>query len=134
MSLQRSLLETSEFWINAMYLSCLSRWTLHRAAVISVIPLCVGPFPLAAQPTDDSAEGRRVAGMWCISCHVIAPTAEAKSDNGVPTFAAIARRPSTTPTSLRTSLLRPHPAIQNLHATPDEMRDLIAYIMSLRGP
>jgi hypothetical protein len=43
-----------------MYLSCLSRWTLHRAAVIAVIPLCVGPFPLAAQPTDDNAEGRRV--------------------------------------------------------------------------
>ena len=35
--------------------------------------------------------------------------------------------------SLRASLLKPHPQIQNMRATPDELRDLTAYILSLRG-
>jgi mono/diheme cytochrome c family protein len=116
-----------------MYLSRLTPRTWCRASVIAIIVLGVLPLPLAAQQTGDSAEGRRVAGMWCSTCHVVTPTAEAKGSNGVPTFAAVARRPSTTPDSLRASLLRPHPEIQNMHATPDELRDLIAYILSLRG-
>jgi hypothetical protein len=42
-------------------------------------------------------------------------------------------RSSTTAASLRTSMLRPHPQISNMQATPEELRDLIAYILSLRG-
>jgi cytochrome c len=118
----------------AMYQSRLVPRTQRRAALVAVFFLGVLPFPLAAQETGNSAEGKHLAEMWCSSCHVITPTAAAKGRNGVPTFAAVARRPSTTPASLRTSFLRPHPEIQNMHATPDEIRDLTAYIMSLRGP
>ncbi|HET6196552.1 MAG TPA: hypothetical protein VFE12_12380 [Acetobacteraceae bacterium] len=74
-----------------------------------------------------------MAGLWCSSCHIVTPSAQAVGKNGVPTFAAVARRPSTTPESLRASLLKPHPQIQNMRATPDELRDLTAYILSLRG-
>jgi hypothetical protein len=71
--------------------------------------------------------------MFCSTCHIITPATQATGSNGVPTFAAVARRPSTTPASLRASLLRPHPQISNMQATPEELRDLIAYILSLRG-
>ena len=119
--------------MQAMNLSYVTRPTRHRAALIAAILLAVLPFPLAAQETGDPTEGRHLAGMWCSSCHIVTPTAQATGGNRVPTFAAVARRPSTTPTSLRASLLKPHPQIQNMHATPDELRDLIAYIMSLGG-
>jgi mono/diheme cytochrome c family protein len=116
-----------------MNLSRLAPRTRRRAATIAAVFLAALPFPLAAQETGDVTEGRHLAGMWCSSCHVVTPSAQPAGSNGVPTFSAVARRPSTTPTSLRTSLLRPHPEIQNMHATTDELRDLIAYILSLRG-
>ena len=103
------------------------------AATIVAALLAALPFTVTAQETGDVTEGRHLAGTWCINCHIITPSAQAVGSNGVPTFAAIARRPSTTETSLRTSLLRPHPAIEDLHATPEELHDLSAYILSLRG-
>jgi mono/diheme cytochrome c family protein len=101
--------------------------------MMATVCLAALPFRLAAQENGDVTEGRHLAGMYCSSCHIITPSAQAAGSNRVPTFSAIARRPSTTPASLRGSLLRPHPAIANLQATPDELRDLIAFILSLRG-
>lgn len=106
--------------------------TRRRVALIAAI-LANLPFPLAAQEGGDVTEGRHVAAMWCSSCHIIGQTTRNTGANGVPTFASVARRPTTTPTWLRSSFLRPHPQIQNMRATPDEVRDLTAYIMSLRG-
>ena len=40
-------------------------------------------------------------GTWCSSCHIVAPSAQAGADTGVPTFTAIASMPSTTPIALR---------------------------------
>lgn len=102
------------------------------AALIAIAVFAALPFRATAQEAGDRAEGRRLAGAFCSNCHVITPTTKAKGSNGVPTFAAVARRPSTTPASLRNSLLSPHPQISSMQATPDELRDLIAYILSLR--
>jgi mono/diheme cytochrome c family protein len=104
----------------------------RRAAMIAAVCLAAVPFPLAAQDIGNVTEGRHLAGMWCSSCHVIVPATQATGSNGVPTFAAVAGRPSTTAASLRAFMLRPHPRISDVHATPDELHDLIAYILSLR--
>ena len=116
-----------------MNLGCLASQTGRRAAMIAVIVLAALPFRVAAQETGDPAEGRHLAGEFCSNCHIITPTKQAAGANHVPTFSAVANRPATTPATLRKSLLRPHPQISNMQATPDELRNLIAYIMSLRG-
>src|SRR5579859_2522829 len=116
-----------------MNLSCLTSRTRRRAAMITGIILAGLPLGAAAQETGDPADGRHLAGTFCSNCHIITPTKQAVGSNHVPTFSAVANRPSTTPASLRKSMLRPHPQISNLQATPDELRDLIAYILSLRG-
>jgi mono/diheme cytochrome c family protein len=116
-----------------MKLGFLLARTHRRAAIFAAVSLAALPCGLAAQETGNPTEGRHVAGLWCSSCHIVTPSAQAVGKNGVPTFAAVARRPSTTPESLRASLLKPHPQIQNMRATPDELRDLTAYILSLRG-
>ncbi len=116
-----------------MNLSCLTARAWRRAAMITVIVLAALPFRVAAQETGDPVEGRHLAGMFCSNCHVIAPTKQTVGSNHVPTFSAVANRPSTTPDTLRKSLLRPHPQISNMQATPEELRNLIAYILSLRG-
>jgi mono/diheme cytochrome c family protein len=116
-----------------MNLNCLTPRTRLHGAIFAAFFLAALPSPVAAQQTGDAAEGRRLAGTYCVSCHIITPTAQVAGNNGVPTFAEIARRPSTTPTSLRAFLLRPHPKISDMQATSDELRDLIAFILSLRG-
>ena len=53
--------------------------------------------------------------------------------NGVPTFAGIARRKSTTAMSLRVFLQSPHARMPDLHLSRDEIADVSAYILSLRS-
>ena len=88
--------------------------------------------PLAAQEIGDAAAGRELATNWCSSCHVVGPTAQRGVSNGVASFAAIARRSSITPLSLRAFLQTPHARMPDLHLTREETDNLIAYILSLR--
>jgi mono/diheme cytochrome c family protein len=86
-----------------------------------------------AQEKGDPAAGQRLAERWCSGpCHVIGPASARGTSTGVPTFAAIARMPSTTPMSLRVFLQTPHAGMPDLHLSRDEIDDLAAYILSLR--
>ena len=86
-----------------------------------------------AQEIGDAAAGRQLADAWCGSCHVAGPTAARGVSNGVPTFAGIARRKSTTAMSLRVFLQSPHARMPDLHLSRDEIADVSAYILSLRS-
>ena len=80
----------------------------------------------------DVESGRRIAQMWCEGCHQIqnAPTGPIRDD--IPSFVAIARSSSTTSTSLNAFLSTPHPSMPNYSLTRQEIRDVAAYILSLR--
>ena len=86
-----------------------------------------------AQENGDPVAGRHLAETWCSSCHVIGPASQRGTSSGAPTFAAIARMKSTTPMSLRVFLQTPHARMPDLHLSRDEIADLAAYILSLRG-
>ena len=86
-----------------------------------------------AQEKGDPAAGQRLAERWCSgACHVIGPASARGTSTGVPTFAAIARMPSTTRMSLSVFLQTPHAGMPDLHLSRDEINDLAAYILSLR--
>ncbi|MCW3475394.1 c-type cytochrome [Limobrevibacterium gyesilva] len=99
--------------------------------LLSAILLTAFARPSACQETGDVAAGRRLAEASCSTCHIIGPTPQ-RVGNDVPTFAAIARMPSTTPLALRAFLQTPHSRMPNLILKPGEIDDLIAYILSLR--
>ncbi len=97
--------------------------------------LMAAAAPLAnAQEVGDVAAGHRLAETWCSSCHVTGPAPTQGVSNGVPTFAAVARMPSTTVLSLRAFLQTPHAQMPDLHLSRDEIDDLASYILSLRRP
>jgi mono/diheme cytochrome c family protein len=76
-------------------------------------------------------KGKAIAERWCSSCHVVSDgQAEASSD--APAFAAIASRPQAEIDALRGFLADPHPPMPNLSLTREEIRDILAYISSLR--
>jgi mono/diheme cytochrome c family protein len=54
-------------------------------------------------------------------------------DQQAPSFTSIARLPSTTSMSLHAFLLSPHPHMPNYRLSPNEVDDVVSYIMTLRG-
>lgn len=96
------------------------------------------PLGAAAQAGGDPALGRELAERWCGGCHRVGPGATGPADIGsandaVPGFAAIAAAPSTTAASLHAFLRHPHGAMPDLRLTEAQIRDIGAYILSLRG-
>jgi mono/diheme cytochrome c family protein len=98
------------------------------AAMVAVV---ASRMPSLAQDLGDPVQGGHLAESLCGSCHLVAPTSR-DTVAGVPTFAAMARSPSTTPLAIRTFLRTSHRQMPNLRLNDDEADQIIAYILSLR--
>ena len=99
-----------------------------------VAGLLAASSPAYAQTSyGDPTAGMTLALHSCAQCHIVAGRQAGPVPVGVPTFADIARMPSTTVLSLRAYLQTPHPPMPDLALTRREMEDVIAYILTLRG-
>ena len=67
----------------------------------------------------------------CSACHGI--SAEPSSVPKATRFREIADRPGVTGTALRVWLETSHPTMPNIIVEPKDMRNVIAYILSLKG-
>jgi mono/diheme cytochrome c family protein len=84
-----------------------------------------------AQGSLEVRQGRAFAQRICATCHGIvlgAPSPVA----GAPNFYTLASTPGMSELALRVALQTPHHSMPNLMLTAEEMRDVTAYIMSLR--
>lgn len=79
----------------------------------------------------DAARGRALAEQGCSQCHGVRP-AEASANPKAPAFAAIATEPSATEYSLRTFLRVTHKTMPNFVIEPDDIDDIVDYIISLK--
>jgi len=86
-----------------------------------------------AKESGDVAQGQHLARTWCAACHVVEPTQRNGGATGVPTFAAIAQMPSTTTLSLHAFLQTTHGRMPDFQLSRDEIDDVSAYILSLKG-
>lgn len=96
--------------------------------------LAAGLFAAAAQSAfaaGDHFNGKKLATLWCASCHVVAED-QASAMADVPTFAAIARDPLNTEERLSQFLADPHPVMPNMSLTRNEVADIVAYIQTLK--
>jgi mono/diheme cytochrome c family protein len=100
--------------------------------------ICIGlaaalatALPDVAAVLADPIAGQNLAGKWCVECHGI--RADRLSPNlGAPTFSKLAAEPSITQYSLRALLRSPHETMPHITFTPEEMDDIVDYIMSLK--
>lgn len=90
----------------------------------------VAPAVAAAQ---DVARGKALADRWCANCHVVDRTATSGAADGLPTFPAIAAKPTTTESSLRGFMTAAHGRMPDFSLGRSDQNDLIAYILSLRA-
>ena len=80
----------------------------------------------------DALVGRALAERLCSSCHAVDPTGTGGVRGDVPSFAGIARSPNITAERLAGAIIMPHPAMPGIPLTRVEIRDIIAYIVSLK--
>jgi mono/diheme cytochrome c family protein len=111
------------------------RCLLRASLFVAVLGLASGGPVLAqgAEAVGDAEAGRALAQRWCASCHMIDPGHGTAAATGVPTFAGIAGMPSTTALALRAFLRTPHQRMPDLHLTNQEIDDVSAYILGMRG-
>lgn len=85
-----------------------------------------------AQDIGEPAQGRILAQQICSECHSI-DKASARSPNAAaPRFESIANIPGMTPTALAATLQTSHRTMPNVLLQPDEFRNIVTYILSLR--
>lgn len=96
--------------------------------IIAILPAFIGSF---AWSMDDAAEGRIIADRWCSSCHLVSRD-QTNAPGDAPPFETVAQRPQSEIDTLKDFLAHPHPPMPNLSLTRQEVRDVLAYIASLR--
>jgi mono/diheme cytochrome c family protein len=102
-------------------------------------PLLVGfifafattPAAFAAEDVGDPQAGFEYAKTYCSGCHGI--SAEQSPVPKATRFREVADRPGVTGTALRVWMETSHPTMPNIVVEKQDMLNVIAYILSLKG-
>jgi hypothetical protein len=78
---------------------------------------------IGANPDNDSTPAQR----WCTGRHLVSAD-QAKGTDIAPSFASIAVRPDFNVEKIASFLLEPHPKMPNMALSPEEARDIGAFI------
>jgi mono/diheme cytochrome c family protein len=80
----------------------------------------------------DIDAGLQFAAQHCAGCHDIKTRNPMTTGSGVPTFATVANNSGITRTSLVVWMQTSHPDMPDLILEPQDLDNVIAYILSLR--
>ena len=110
-----------------------SAWQrVFRPLAAAAVLLAAGlPTRAGAQDSDVMA-GDRLAHNLCVNCHVVDTRSPVLRTDRVPSFAWIANQEGETATSITVWLTISNERMPNYTLTDDEIRQVAAYIMSLR--
>jgi mono/diheme cytochrome c family protein len=94
--------------------------------------MAAGPHVARAEVVGDPSRGHDLAQAFCSFCHLVDAGQRGPVPDGVPSFMAIAGQPGVTAARLLGKLLTPpHPAMPEPPLEQAQMRDVLAYILSL---
>lgn len=82
----------------------------------------------------DVAEGDRLAHTLCVNCHVVDTHSSVVRTDRVPSFPWVAQQPGLTQEFLTGWLSTSHERMPDYTLTREEIRQLSAYIVSLKKP
>ena len=77
----------------------------------------------------DAVEGRKLAEMWCVSCHTV--STEPTGRDTAPPFTVLAREKVYDRDRLLQVLSDPHPPMPRVNLSRHELDDVVSYIKSL---
>ena len=88
--------------------------------------------PAHGQGLEDKRQGRQLAERLCVNCHNVGSTSDGTSAEVAPSFKDLANRPDQTRERLAGRIVIPHPEMPTIPLTRAEIRDIVAYIISLK--
>jgi len=97
-----------------------------------IVVIAAALLAAGAARAQDIVSGKHIAQVWCSSCHKIGSEETKAVSDAVPSFSSIGQMKSTTATSLAAFLSTPHANMPNFVLSRTEIRDVSAYILSLR--
>lgn len=107
-------------------------WTVAIVLPTIGTVLQVKADPAAIPSTIDVAEGDRLAHTLCINCHIVDTRGPLIRTDRVPSFPWVAQQPGLTPEFVSGWLSTSHDRMPDYTLTREEIRQLTAYILSLR--
>ena len=99
--------------------------------LLTVLTLLAPSVPAAAVELGNAAEGLEYAQKVCSDCHAVEKDTVMRLSQ-VPSFQEVADAPGMTPRALVVWLTTSHPNMPDLIIPPDDMDNVVAYIMSMR--
>jgi mono/diheme cytochrome c family protein len=101
---------------------------IRFACALTTVIAVLASSPIAWADGDAGA-GKRLAQQWCASCHQIEVTAPAK--DVAPPFASLGVQKGKDPGWVRAWLANPHPPMQGINLSRQQIDDVVAYLQSL---
>jgi mono/diheme cytochrome c family protein len=102
--------------------------------LVAIASLLLLPTTVAAQDLGNAGLGNEYAERVCAECHDVEAGGEISPNPDAPSFQSVADTEGMSPRALAVWLQTSHPTMPNLIIKPDDMDNVIAYIMSLRTP
>jgi mono/diheme cytochrome c family protein len=88
-------------------------------------------YPLRAQE-GDARRGAEIARTICAACHAVSTRIAVSPNSASPPFWKLAGTSGMTSIALSAALLTSHQSMPNIILEPEQRRDVIAYILSLK--
>jgi mono/diheme cytochrome c family protein len=88
--------------------------------------------PGNAQSVGDAAKGRAFAQQICSECHNIEKGQRPSPNRLAPNFETVAKTPGLTAIALTAALRTSHRTMPNIIIPDDDLRNVVAYVMSLQ--
>lgn len=105
---------------------------MRRFIVATVLTVFVGETAAAVEVGDPS-RGLAYARLYCAECHAVEPTEMMGPFYDVPAFREVANTPGISELALISFFQTPHPTMPDLVVPSPDIRDLVAYILSLKN-
>jgi mono/diheme cytochrome c family protein len=106
--------------------------TLFASAIFGILGIVTAA---QAQDIGDIQRGHQLALDVCSSCHAVQVDQKQSPIAAAPSFEEIAHTPGMTATALTVWLTaQSHPTMPNLILSPQQVRDVSAYLLSLQPP
>ena len=101
-------------------------------AAMTVAALVAPPCGAHAQTAGDAAQGHQFAQQICSECHTVEKGHRPSPNGQAPNFETIAKTPGMTAIALIAVLRTPHRNMPNIIIADDDLRNVVAYVLSLQ--
>ena len=104
---------------------------LIRLSLLAAVMAVTVAVPARAADTGDAGFGKLLAQTWCSSCHAISGAQRRSSDTAPPFALLVAGPQGLSDAHLRGWLHDPHPPMQGITLSRQQVDDIVAYLRSL---